>query len=187
VKSSAGKDCACSIHTARRSASRRLGSTISRVADFRFLFAHPAHFFALGFGTGLIPKAPGTFGTLAGFVVYWLLTRLPAQAFWPALLLLFLLGIWICGVTGRALGVADHSGMVWDEIVAFALVLAFAPATLAWWVAAFTLFRLFDIWKPFPIRYFDRTVKGGFGVMFDDLLAAVYAIAVLLIAQKLLP
>jgi phosphatidylglycerophosphatase A len=141
---------------------------------------------ALGFGTGLIPKAPGTFGTLVGFVVYWLLTCLPAQAFWPALLVLFLLGIWICGVTGRALGVADHSGMVWDEIVALALVLAFTPATLAWWVAAFALFRLFDIWKPFPIRYFDRTLKGGFGVMFDDLLAAGYAVAGLRIAQRLL-
>jgi phosphatidylglycerophosphatase A len=110
---------------------------------------------------------------------------LPAQALWPALLLLFLLGIWICDVTGRALGVADHSGMVWDEIVAFALVLAFTPASLAWWVAAFALFRLFDIWKPFPIRYFDRTIKGGFGVMFDDLLAAGYAVAILLIAQRL--
>jgi phosphatidylglycerophosphatase A len=124
----------------------------------------------------LVPKAPGTFGTLAGFAVYWLLTWLPAPAFWPALLALFLLGIWICSVTGRALGVADHGAMVWDEIVAFALVLAFAPPTLAWWVAAFALFRLFDIWKPFPIRYFDRTVKGGFGVMFDDLLAAGYAV-----------
>ena len=171
---------------ARKLLLRSLGSTISRAADPRFLFAHPAHLLALGFGTGLIPKAPGTFGTLVGFVLYWLLTRLPAQAFWPVLLLLFLLGIWICGVTGRALGAADHSGMVWDEIVAFALVLAFTPATLAWRVAALVLFPLFDIWKPYPIRYFDRTVKGGFGVMFDDLLAAGYAVAVLLIAQRFL-
>jgi phosphatidylglycerophosphatase A len=156
-----------------------------RVPDRRFLFAHPAHFFALGFGTGLSPKAPGTLGTLVGLLVYWLLVLLPGEAFWPVLLLLFIFGLWICAITGTALGVADHSGIVWDEIVAFVLVLAFTPPTIAWFAAAFALFRLFDIWKPFPIAYFDRTIKGGFGVMFDDLLAAGYAIAVLIIAQRL--
>ena len=150
------------------------------------MFSRPAHFFALGLGTGLSPKAPGTLGTLLGFPVHWLVTLLPAAGFWLALAVLFLVGVWICDVTGKALGVSDHGSIVWDEIVAFALVLAFTPAMPVWCVAAFALFRLFDIWKPFPIRHFDRTLKGGFGVMFDDLLAAGYAIAVLWVAQAYL-
>lgn len=93
--------------------------------------------------------------------------------------LLFLLGIPICTRTGRALGVSDHGSIVWDEIVAFMLVLEFTPLSWHWWLAAFILFRLFDIWKPFPIRQFDVRLKGGFGVMFDDLLAAGYAILAL--------
>lgn len=154
--------------------------------DLRFLFSRPAHFFALGLGTGLSPKAPGTLGTLLGFPVHWLLTLLPVAGFWLALAVLFVVGVWICDVTGKALGVPDHGSIVWDEIAAFALVLAFTPAMPVWFVAAFALFRLFDIWKPLPIRYFDRTLKGGFGVMFDDLLAAGYAIVVLWVAQAYL-
>jgi len=91
----------------------------------------------------------------------------------------FLLGIWVCARTGRALGVADHGGIVWDEIVAYALVLLFTPAGGLWIVLAFALFRLFDILKPWPIRFFDTRLKNGFGVMFDDLLAAGYAILAL--------
>ena len=91
----------------------------------------------------------------------------------------FLFGVWACARTGRALGVPDHGGIVWDEIVAFALVLLFTPPGWPWAVAAFALFRLFDILKPWPIRLADRRLKNGFGVMFDDLLAAGYAIAAL--------
>ena len=90
---------------------------------------------------------------------------------------LFLVGIYFCDVTGKALGVADHGGIVWDEIVAMMLVLTVTPPHWAGWLVAFLLFRLFDIWKPFPIRYFDAKLKNGFGVMFDDLLAAAYAMA----------
>jgi len=97
-----------------------------------------------------------------------------------ALILLFVIGVWACGKTGRDLGVSDHGSMVWDEVVAFAFVLDFTPHTMLWFSMAFGLFRLFDIRKPFPIGYFDRTVKGGFGVMLDDLLAAVYAVIVLM-------
>ena len=92
------------------------------------------------------------------------------------LLLAFIAGIWFCDKTGKALGVSDHGGIVWDEIVAFMLVLVFIPQTLAGFGIAFCMFRLFDIWKPFPIRYFDHKIKNGFGVMFDDLLAAIYAL-----------
>jgi len=149
--------------------------------DPKFLLAHPAHLIAFGFGSGLAPKAPGTVGTLLGLPLYWLIVAaapdLPNQVIFLAAM--FLLGVWACGKTGRALGVADHGGMVWDEIVAFALVLLFTPAGWVWVVLAFALFRLFDILKPWPIRVADRHLKNGFGVMFDDLLAAGFAIAVI--------
>lgn len=152
--------------------------------DLKFLFAHPAHLIAFGFGSGLAPKAPGTVGTLLGLPLYWLIAAAAPDLPNRIILLIaaFLLGVWACGRSGRALGVADHGGMVWDEIVAFALVLMFIPAPLSpasWpWIAlAFALFRLFDILKPWPIRLADAHLKNGFGVMFDDLLAAAYAIA----------
>jgi phosphatidylglycerophosphatase A len=91
---------------------------------------------------------------------------------------LLALGIWACEVTGRAIGVSDHGGMVWDETVAFLLVLYFVPAALPWQAAAFLLFRLFDILKPPPIRYYERTFRNGFGVMLDDLVAAFYTLLV---------
>ncbi len=152
-----------------------------------FLLSHPAHFVALGFGTGLAPAAPGTVGTLLAFPIFAVLERWLSPAGTLALLpALFALGVWACGRTGRALGAADHSAMNWDEIVAFLLVLAFTPPGLAWQVAAFCAFRVFDIAKPPPIRYLDRTVKGGFGVMVDDLLAAFYTLLLLAAARMLL-
>lgn len=149
--------------------------------DLKFLFAHPAHLIAFGFGSGLAPKAPGTFGTLLGWPLYWLIVAAAPDLPNQLLLLIasFLLGIWACGRSGRALGVADHGGMVWDEIVAFALVLLFTPLSWVWAGIAFLLFRFFDIVKPWPIRLADRRLKNGFGVMFDDLLAAGYALAVI--------
>ena len=143
--------------------------------DFHFLGSHPAHAIALGFGAGLSPVAPGTAGTLMSAVVGFGL----CQVFPPldvALLSipLFILGVWACGVTGRDLGVHDHGSMVWDEIVAFLPLAAFASGSLLTEAAAFGLFRLFDIWKPFPIRQLDARVKGGLGVMIDDVFAAFY-------------
>ncbi len=153
--------------------------TISR-PDIKWLVSHPAHFIALGFGSGLAPKAPGTFGTLAGFPVFFLLQRLVPNLFTQLALIGagFALGVWACARTGRALGVIDHGAIVWDEIVAFALVLVFTPPTLLWYGIAFAAFRFFDILKPWPIRQFDARLKNGFGVMFDDLLAAGYALVV---------
>lgn len=147
--------------------------------NFKFLFAHPAHFFALGFGSGLALKAPGTFGTLVGFPLFWLIFNYSFSTQLMIIAALFLFGIYVCDKTGKDLGVSDHGAMVWDEIVAIMLVLAFAPHTWLGWLEAFLLFRLFDIWKPYPICYFDANLKNGFGVMFDDLLAAIYAILVL--------
>ena len=147
--------------------------------DWRFATSHPIHFLAFGFGSGLAPKAPGTFGTLVGLPLFAALMLLPEASHLIVIALLFAAGIPICQQTGDALGVPDHGSIVWDEIVAMLLVLEFTPLAWPWWAAAFVLFRLFDIWKPFPIRQCDARLKGGFGVMFDDLLAALYAIATL--------
>jgi phosphatidylglycerophosphatase A len=160
--------------------------TTSLHPDFKFLLRHPAHYLALGFGSGLMPKAPGTAGSLAAIPLFLLFT-LPNAPSLPRVLviitLLFLLGIWCCDITGKDLGTADHGSIVWDEMVAMWLILAVTPLSLGSYIAAFALFRLFDIWKPFPIRQCDARLKGGFGVMFDDLLAACYTLAVLRILQ----
>ena len=151
------------------------------------MWRQPAHIIALGAGAGLAPAAPGTVGTLLAFPLYWLLAAFSTSTMALALLgAAFLLGVWACGATGRALGVADHGAMVWDEIVAFAVVLVFTPPGWQWQLGAFLLFRFFDIVKPPPIRYFDRRLKNGFGVMFDDLLAAGYTLLVLAVVQRLL-
>ena len=144
--------------------------------NLKFLLSHPSYFFALGFGSGLSPKAPGTAGTLTAFPLFFLLNLAPENTQLMILALLFVIGIPLCTQAGKALGVSDHGSIVWDEIVAMMLVLKFTPASPLGWIIAFVLFRLFDIWKPFPIRQCDAKLKGGFGVMFDDLLAAVYAI-----------
>jgi phosphatidylglycerophosphatase A len=156
--------------------------------DVRFLFSHPAHFIALGAGSGLARFAPGTAGTLLAFPLYALLAvfcSVPQQI--ALLAAAFALGIWACARTGEALGVADPGAIVWDEVAAFMLVLFFTPAGYVWQAAAFVLFRFFDIVKPPPIRHFDRTWKNGFGVMFDDLLAAFYTLIVLAVARSIFP
>lgn len=155
---------------------------------WRFVFSHPAHLLAFGFGSGLARRAPGTFGTLAAFPLYWLVAhRLSGVALLFALMLAFALGVWICGITGKALESPDYGGIVWDEIVAFMLVLFFTPPGWEWSLLAFVLFRTFDIVKPPPIRYFDSNWHGGLGVMFDDLLAAGYTLLCLAVIKSVLP
>jgi phosphatidylglycerophosphatase A len=154
--------------------------------SWRFVLGRPAHFIAFGFGAGLAPFAPGTFGTLLALPLFWLFQpHVAPLAFLLLIALLFGLGVWACEMTGRALGVHDHGGMVWDETVAFLLVLFFTPAALLWQAAAFALFRAFDILKPQPIRHFDRTLKSGFGAMFDDLIAALYTLIILAVARMI--
>jgi phosphatidylglycerophosphatase A len=153
----------------------------------RFAFSHPAHAIALGFGAGLAPFGPGTVGTLVAWPVGWVLGGMMAPSvLLAALAVAFLVGAWACQLTGQHLGVADHSAMVWDEMVAFLLVLAVVPRDLAWQAAAFILFRAFDIGKPPPIDWFERRLRGGFGVMFDDLLAAGYTLVSLAAIKRLL-
>jgi phosphatidylglycerophosphatase A len=144
-----------------------------------------AHAIAFGFGVGRAPFAPGTFGTLLAWPFGWALAGAHSAIALAGIAALFLLGVWACGITGRDLGVHDHGSMVWDEFVAFLLVLAIVPRELAWQVAAFVLFRAFDILKPAPIRWFERRYIGGFGVMFDDLLAAGYTLVALAVARRL--
>lgn len=155
--------------------------------DAGFAFSHPAHLIAFGFGAGLAPRAPGTAGTLVAWAIGALFLRhFPAAALLACTPFAFLLGVWACGITGRHLGVPDHGGMVWDEIVAFLAVLAIVPRDLAWQAAAFLLFRAFDVAKPPPIRALERRCHGGFGVMIDDVLAAAYALVVLALLKRLL-
>ncbi|HEX5363738.1 MAG TPA: phosphatidylglycerophosphatase A [Gallionella sp.] len=157
------------------------------VPDWRFLLSHPAHLLSFGFGSGLARRAPGTFGTLVAFPIYWYLApRLSDALFILVLIWAFAIGVWVCDITGRALGVPDYGGIVWDEIVAFLLVLFFTPPGWEWSLLAFALFRFFDIVKPPPIRYFDSNWHGGLGVMFDDLLAAGYALLCLAIIKTFL-
>jgi len=150
-----------------------------------FAFSHPAHALALGFGAGLSPLAPGTAGTLLAWAAGWALgANLQSPFALAALAALFALGVWACGLTGEHLGVHDHGAMVWDEIVAFLLVLAVVPAELAWQAAAFVLFRGFDIVKPAPIGWLERRYPGGFGVMLDDLVAAGFTLLVLALVKR---
>jgi phosphatidylglycerophosphatase A len=155
--------------------------------SWRFVASHPAHAIALLAGVGLIRYAPGTFGTLGAVPLHlWAAAHLDAYVHLAGIAVLFALGIWAAGRTSRDLGVTDHGGIVWDETVAFLLVLFFTPSDAVWQVLAFVLFRAFDIFKPPPIRHFDRTLHGGFGVMFDDLLAAGYSLLCLAALKALL-
>ncbi len=145
-----------------------------------FLFAHPAHLVACGFGSGLSPFAPGTVGTLFSWASFPLLRPwMNDFELLGFLLVCFVGGVLAAHRTGADLGVVDHGSIVWDEIVPFWLVLVFCPAGWLWQTAAFFLFRFFDIVKPQPARYFDERVKNGFGVMADDVIAAGYTILVL--------
>lgn len=150
-----------------------------------WVFQSPARAIAFGLGSGAIRPAPGTWGSIAGWLVWVFgLGRLPDAAMVVLLVAAFVLGCWACAVVGRELGVPDHGGMVWDEVVAIWLVLWLTPPSLPWQLFALILFRVFDILKPPPVRYFDQRFKNGFGVMVDDLVAAAYALLVLAVALR---
>jgi len=157
----------------------------TRRPGIEFAFSHPAHFIALGCGAGLSPVAPGTAGTLLAFPLWWLIgpTYTPLQA-GVILAVLFAIGVWACDLAGRHLGVADHGALCWDETVAFLAVLAVVPRQAGWQIAAFVLFRAFDIAKPPPIRELELRVKGGLGVMLDDLAAAGYTLLALAAVKR---
>jgi phosphatidylglycerophosphatase A len=139
----------------------------------------PILLLAFGFGTGLSPRAPGTVGSLLGVLLGLATLAVPMHLRWSLAIALFAVGIWLCGEAGRRLAVHDHPGVVWDEIVAMYLVLLAVPVSVGFWAAAYLLFRLFDIWKPWPIRDLDHRLGGGLGTMLDDLVAALYAASLL--------
>jgi phosphatidylglycerophosphatase A len=143
------------------------------------ILTNPTHCLAFGFGSGLFPKAPGTAGTVVAIPFYIALAHLSPWLYGLALLLTFAVGVYLCGKTASDLGVHDHPGIVWDEFVGYWVAMALAPASWLWIAVGFVLFRLFDIWKPWPIRNLDRNVHGGLGIMLDDVVAGCYALIVL--------
>ncbi len=145
----------------------------------RKVIRDPVNLLAFGLGTGLAPKAPGTVGSLFGAALAWWTLPLGFESRLMVAAALIVSGIWICGESAKRIGVHDHPGIVWDEIAGIYLLLLVPPVTPAAWALAFGLFRLFDIWKPWPIRDLDHRLRGGPGIMLDDLVAALYA-AVLL-------
>jgi phosphatidylglycerophosphatase A len=147
--------------------------------SFKQMLENPNHLFAFGFGSGLAPKAPGTFGTLAAIPFFILLQDLSWPIYLSWLLVTFALGVLWCDRSSKALGVHDHGGIVWDEFVGFWITMFIAPAGWIWIVIGFVLFRFFDIIKPWPINWLDKKVHGGFGIMIDDVLAGIYALLVL--------
>ncbi|MBV1881807.1 MAG: phosphatidylglycerophosphatase A [Pseudomonadales bacterium] len=148
-----------------------------------FKWSNPIHLLALGFGSGAVPKAPGTFGTLIGVLFYFPMTYLSHAHYLVLVGFLFVAGIYICGRTAKDFGVHDHGSIVWDEIVGYLITMIFAPTGWPWIVLGFVLFRIFDIWKPWPISLLDKKVHGGFGIMIDDVLAGVYAMGVMAIVN----
>ena len=144
------------------------------------------HFLAQGFGAGRIPFAPGTFGTLVAVPIYLLLSDFAPGVYAVVVAALFALGAWLAGITGRDLGQHDHPSIVCDEIVGYLVAMFLAPAGWAWMLAGFLLFRLFDIWKPYPIRAADQRLQNGLGCMLDDALAGIYALLVMQLASRAL-
>ena len=141
----------------------------------RTVLTDPVHFLAFGFGTGLAPFAPGTFGSIPGLILFWLTLDFGLHVQLSIAVAMALIGIWICGESARRIGVHDHGGIVWDEIVGMYVTLFLAPISVVGFVLAFILFRIMDIVKPWPIRDLDHSMQGGLGIMLDDLLAALYA------------
>ena len=148
------------------------------------LLQNPVHLLSFGFGSGYMPVAPGTFGTLVAIPIFLLLSQLDTLQYVLVVSVMLLAGVWICGYTSQALGVHDHKAIVWDEVVGYLITMFMVPPTLLGICAGFILFRLFDIWKPVPINLLDRHVHGGLGIMLDDVLAGLYALLALQLILK---
>lgn len=141
-----------------------------------FTLSNPIHFLALGFGSGLSPKAPGTFGTLAAIPVFLLLSYFSSLTYLVATLVVCIAGIYICEKAANDAGVHDHGAIVWDEIAGFLITMILVPITWQTILVGFVLFRVFDIFKPWPISFIDKHVGGGFGIMLDDIVAGLLAL-----------
>jgi len=153
--------------------------------SFTDLLRSPTLLLAFGFGSGLAPKAPGTFGTVAAIPLWLLLCQLPLSIYWALVVFSAIAGIYICGRASSKLGVHDHSGIVWDEFVGLWIALAFIEPQFTSIIAGFLLFRFFDIVKPWPISWLDKQVGAGIGIMIDDVVAGVFAAIVLSVISNL--
>ena len=152
----------------------------------QFKLSNPVHFMALGFGSGLIKPAPGTWGTLAAVPLYLLVMNFvtaSSYSYFGLIIVGFVVGIYLCGKTASDAGVHDHGSIVWDEIIGFFITMVLLPVTWQNIALGFVLFRFFDILKPWPIKLLDKHVHGGFGIMIDDVLAGVFAWVLLFLAQ----
>ncbi len=158
---------------------------MARKQSIRELVKQPIHFLSFGFGSGLAPKAPGTFGTLPGIVLVWLFASLDVAAYIGVVAFVTIIGVYLCGATAKAMGEHDSSHIVWDEIAGYMIAMIAIPVTWQALLLAFVLFRIFDILKPWPIRWLDKHVDGGFGIMIDDVLAGFFALVLMHIALAL--
>ena len=150
------------------------------------LWKYPVHLLASGFGTGLSPVAPGTFGTLVGVLLVWLMAPLAPLVYAGITAVMFVAGIFICGQTARDMGAVDPGAIVFDEIVGFMVAMFMLPATWPWLLAGFVLYRLFDIWKPWPMHMMEEKMGLGTAIMADDVVAGLYTLAILQAARMLL-
>lgn len=148
------------------------------------LLRNPIHFCSFGFGSGYMPIAPGTFGTLVAIPIFLWLSQFGTLNYVVIVSVMLLSGIWMCGYTSQALGVHDHKAIVWDEVVGYLITMLMVPPTLITICAGFVLFRLFDIWKPWPINLLDKNVHGGLGIMLDDVVAGLFALIILQLVLK---
>ncbi len=135
----------------------------------------PIHVLAFGFGSGASPKAPGTVGTVVAIPIFLVFSSLPLWAYLAVVVVVCAVGVYICERCAKDLGVHDHSGIVWDEIAGFLITMIAVPVSFWSILIGFLLFRLFDIWKPWPISYFDKQVDGGLGIMLDDIIAGIFS------------
>ncbi len=153
---------------------------ISSTPSFKELIKNPVLMLGFGFGSGLLKPGPGTWGTLLGLLLFIPILLWSEMVAWAVLSFSMVAGIWICGRSAELMGEHDHGGIVWDEFIGIWLVLLFLPEqTITMWVLAFVFFRIFDIFKPWPINWADSKLSGGLGIMLDDVIAAAYAIMVI--------
>lgn len=139
------------------------------------VWRNPIHFLAFGMGSGAAPYAPGTFGTAMAVLIYCLLPPMSVVVYVAFLVITSLVGVYLCDKTSKDLGVHDHGGIVWDEFVGYWITMFLAPSGWVWIILGFIFFRVFDIWKPWPIKWIDKEVHGGVGIMLDDVLAGIMA------------
>jgi phosphatidylglycerophosphatase A len=150
------------------------------------MWQNPWHFIAFGFGSGALPIAPGTFGTLLTIPFYLVLQNLSVPLYCIAVLIITLASMWLCERVTNEIHIHDHQGMCLDEFVGFLVTMIYAPHGWLWVLIGFGLFRLFDIWKPWPIKFVDEKVGGGVGIILDDVLAGIYSMIIIQLFARVL-